>query len=148
MWRKPTEDDIVATLSMDEVEEFKASSNYKSESDPIDVLAKRIAAYVRGYLSTNGNIRMSPNEYEIPEATISPAMDYLCVDILKRLDIPVSDARKDARREAIAYFDKIASGRLTVESYGRGDDKETGGACAVVIQNARQRVSAGKLEGL
>ena len=145
MWRKPTEDDIVATLSRAEVDAFRQAD---WDADPVEMLLNRAASYVRGYLATNGNIRLSPNEHEIPEATISPAMDYVAVDILKRLDIPISDDRKEARKEAVAYFDKIATGRLSVESYGKGDDTSTGGACAVVISNGRERVSATKLEGL
>lgn len=148
MWRKITEDDIQATLSQLECDAFRQSYLGEKYFDAIELLSKRAAAMVRGYLATNGNIRMSPNEYEIPEATISPAMDYIALDILKRLDIPANDDRKQARKDAIAYFDKIAAGRITVESYGSGDDKETGGACAVVIQNSRDRVNANKLEGL
>ena len=146
MWRKPTEDDIVATLSADELDAYCQSGNWTS--DPIELLTKRVASYVRGYLATNGNIRLSPNEHEIPEATIGPAMDYLAIDILKRINISPNDIRKDARKDAIAYFDKIASGKIAVESYGGTDDKPTGGACAVVIQSSRERVNASKLEGL
>ena len=146
MWRKPTEDDIVATLSQAEVEAYKTSANWAS--DPVALLCDRIAAYVRGYLATNGNIRMSPNEHEIPEATISPAMDYLAVDILKRLDITVSEDRRNARRDAIAYFDKIASGRVTVESYGQGDDAQTGGPAVEIVTSSRIRTDASRLEGL
>lgn len=145
-WRKPTEADIVATLSRDEVEAYRASSDF--EDDPIARLLDRTAAFVRGYLATNGNIRMSPDDHEIPEATISPAMNYLAVDILKRIDINPSDARRDARREAVSYFDKIATGKITVESYGGSADDKTGGACAVVINNARPHVTSHKLEGL
>ena len=146
MWRKPTEDDILATISQAEVDAYSKSSSWTS--DPIEMLLNRAAAYVRGYLATNGNIRLSPNEHEIPEATISPAMDYLAVDILKRINRSVNDARRDARRDAIAYFDKIATGKLMVENFGTSDAKSTGGACAVVITNSRDRVNASKLEGL
>ena len=148
MWRKITEDDIQATLSQIECDAFRQSYFGEKYFDAIELLSKRAAAMVRGYLATNGNIRMSPNEYEIPEATISPAMDYLVIDILKRLDIAANEDRRNARKDAIALFDKIAQGRVGVESYGKGDDKPTGGSCAVVIQNSRDRVNAQKLEGL
>ena len=145
-WRKPTEADIVATLSREELEAFKTDAGLTS--DPVELLCRRAAALVRDYLRTNGNVRMSPSEGDIPESCISPAMDYLAVDILKRIDINPSDARRDARREAVSYFDKIASGKLTVESYGGAADDKTGGACAVVINNARPHVTSLKLEGL
>lgn len=145
MWRVPTEDDIVATLSREEIEAFRTG---EYEKDPVQTLLARAASYVRGYLSTNGNIRLSPNEHEIPEATISPAMDYLAVDILKRLSIPISDDRKEARREAVAYFDKIATGKLAVESYGSADDKSTGGPAIEIVTSSRIRTDAHRIEGL
>ena len=146
MWRKPTEDDILATISQAEVDAYSKSSSWTS--DPIEMLLNRAAAYVRGYLATNGNIRMSPNEHEIPEATISPAMDYLAVDILKRINRSINDARRDARRDAIAYFDKIATGKLTVESYGTGDNAQTGGPAVEIVTSSRIRTDANRLEGL
>ena len=145
-WRKPTEDDIIATLSAEELDAYRQSANWTS--DPIALLLDRAAAYARGYLATNGNIRLSPNEHEIPEAAISPAMDYLAVDILKRLNVPISDDRRDARKEAIAYFDKIASGKLTVESYGAADTRQTGGPAVEIVTASRPRTDAHRIEGL
>jgi len=144
MWRKPTEADIVATLDRDEIQAFK---NGEFETDPVETLLARVASYVRGYLTTNGNIRLSPVEHEIPEATISPAMDYLAVDILKRLSIPVSEDRREARKEAISYFDKIATGKITVESYDAGDDKQTGGPAVEVVTSSRIRCDSTSMEG-
>jgi len=146
MWRKPTEDDIVATISQKEVDAYKASSSFTR--DPIQTLCERAAAYVRGYLATNGNIRLSPNEHEIPEACISPAMDYLAFDILKRLRLSIGEDRKQARRDAIEYFDKIASGKLTVESFGSTDAKQTGGPAVQIVKSSRLSMTTEKLEGL
>ena len=145
-WRKATEADIIATLSREEVEAYRTSSDF--EDDPIARLLDRTASFVRGYLATNGNIRMSPDDHEIPEATISPAMDYLAVDILKRLDINPSDARRDARREAVTYFDKIATGKLTVESYGATTNAQTGGPAIEIVTTSRHRTDAHRIEGL
>lgn len=145
-WRTPTEDDIVATLSHEELEAYKADSGWTS--DPVDMLCRRAAALVRDYLRTNGNVRMSPNEGEIPEGCISPAMDYLAVDILKRFGVSITQERKDARAAALAYFEKIAAGKLQPESYGAPETATTGGSCAVVVNNARSRVNAHRLEGL
>ena len=75
-------------------------------------------------------------------------MDYLAFDVLKRFCVSITQERKDARAAALAYFEKIAEGRLIPESYGATEDASTGGSCAVVIQNSRTRVSAEKLEGL
>lgn len=115
-WRKPDRDDIVATLSKDEVDAYSQSAEWSS--DPIERLCDRAAALVRDHLRTNGQVVLSPEEGEIPESCISPAMDYLAVDILKRIGLPVSDARKEARRDALQFFYRIDDGIFTPESYG------------------------------
>ena len=73
-------------------------------------------------MKANGRVKLSPDELEIPECTISPAMDYLAYDILKRIDAGISEERKEARRQAIAYFEKISSGEMSVEDYGESAD--------------------------
>ena len=121
-WRKPTEDDIVATLSHEELEAYKADGGWSS--DPVDLLCRRAAALVRDYLRTNGNVRMSPNEGEIPEGCLSPAMDYLAFDVLKRFGVSISQDGQAAPPAALAYFEKIAAGKLQPESYAADDAVE------------------------
>lgn len=145
-WRKPTEDDIVATLSHEELEAYKADGGWSS--DPVDLLCRRAAALVRDYLRTNGNVRMSPNEGEIPEGCISPAMDYLAFDVLKRFGVSISQERKDARAAALAYFEKIAAGKLKPESYGASETATTGGPAVEIVTSSRHRMDAHSLEGL
>jgi hypothetical protein len=120
-WRKPDIDDIYATLTKDEVEIYRTSANWTE--DPIKRLLTRSVGVARGYLKANGRVRMSPDAVSLPESCISPAMDYLAFDILKRLGVKISDDRRDARRQAIAFFEKIASGEMSVEDYGESEDK-------------------------
>ena len=145
MWRQINEDDLIATLSSDEIEAFK--NDFSAGSDPVGVLCRRAAAMVRDYLRTNGNIRMSDDDTLVPESLISPAMDYVAIDVLKRLAIEPTDIRKEARKDAIAYFDKIASGRLTAESYGAAPTESTGGPAIQIVRSSRSRLSAAKMEG-
>ena len=145
-WRKPPEDDIVATLSHEELDAFKADGGWSA--DPVELLCRRASALVRDYLRTNGNVRMSPVEGEIPEGCISPAMDYLAFDVLKRFRLTVTQERKEARAAAIAYFEKIAAGKLQPESYGASEAAATGGPAIEVVTSSRRRADARRLEGL
>ena len=120
-WRRPDSDDIYATLTKDEVEIYRTSANWTE--DPIKRLLARSVSVARGYLKANGRVKMSPDAEALPESCISPAMDYLAFDILKRLGVKISDDRRDARRQAIAFFEKIASGEMSVEDYGESEDK-------------------------
>lgn len=145
-WRKPTEDDIIATLSREELDAYKTDAGFTS--DPVELLCRRAAALVRDYLRTNGNVRMSPNEGEIPEGCISPAMDYLAFDVLKRFGVSITQERKDARAAALAYLEKIAAGKLQPESYGSAEEAPTGGPAVEIVVTSRHRMDAHSLEGL
>lgn len=145
-WRKPDIDDIYATLTKDEVEIYRTSANWTE--DPIKRLLDRAVAFVRGKLKSNGNVRMSREADMIPESTISPAMDYLAFDILKRLGSGISEERKEARRDAIRYFERISAGDETPESYGESESAVSGGSSIEVVTSSRIRASTRKLEGL
>ncbi len=145
-WRKPDRADIEATLSQRECEAFLRGT------DPSDVvfnrLLERTCDYVRDALRSNGKVRLSPTPYEIPGGCISKAMDYLAVDILKRISLAITPERQRAREDAEAYFAKIASGETTPESHGVAGTVPSGGPAIEVVRDARRRVSPEKLEGL
>lgn len=145
-WRKPTRDDLVATLSQKEVDAFARSADFTI--DPIDTLLERTASFARMHIKSNGNVRMSPSEHELPESVISAAMDYAAFDVLKRLSIKVGEDRAKARADAAELFRAIASGKITPESYGDDESSSSGGPTAEVVTSVRPRVTAHKLEGL
>lgn len=143
-WRKLTENDLIAVLSRSEVDAYRNDF----EVDAVAVLLADTASWARGYIRTNGNVKLSPDEGEIPASCVSPAMDYAAFRILKRLNLNPNEARTKAYNDALDYFKDVAAGRVNPESYSADSATPTGGACAVVVENARTRVSASKLEGL
>lgn len=143
-WRKLTENDLIATLSRKEVDAYRNDF----EVDAVAVLLADTASWARGYIRTNGNVKLSPDESEIPASCVSPAMDFAAFRILKRLNLNPNEARTKAYNDALDYFKDVAAGRINPESYSADSTSPTGGACAVVIENARTRVSSHKLEGL
>ena len=145
-WRVPTEDDIIATISMAELQAYKQSANW--QEDPVDILCHRAAAMVRDALRTNGNVALSPNEYEIPEGCISAAMDYVCFDVVKRNGGAASDERREARRAAEKFFDRIARGEYTPIGWTARETDSTGGAGATIVKASRKRVTPESVEGL
>lgn len=146
-WRKPTIDDLTATLSAREVEAFQRSANF-GEVDPAERILADTAALVRGYCRSNGNVRMSPHEGEIPGSLVSPAMDYAAYQLLKRMPVPVAQSRQDAKNDAIKIFESVAEGRLTPESHGASPEAASGKVAVEVARSSRRRVTSEKLEGL
>ena len=102
MWRVPDNDDIAATLSQKETDAYSRSSGFSP--DVVRRLIERTCDFVRDALRSNRNVRMSPVPFEIPTGTVSKAMDYLVVDLLKRFSLAVSEPRQKARESAEAYF--------------------------------------------
>lgn len=122
-WRRPTESDLAATLSQKEIETFRQSSGLEG-GDPVADLLLRTAETVRSFCRSCPGLRLGPAG-TLPEALVSPAMDYAAYDVLKRLPVKVGDDRRRAREDALALFEKVAAGRVKPESAD-----ETGGAAA------------------
>lgn len=144
MWRKLTEDDLVATLSRREVDAYKGDF----EIDAVAVLLADTAAWARGYIRTNGNVRLHPDEATVPASCVSPAMDYAALKVLKRLNIEPKDARKAAWDAAIKFFESVAAGRVTPESHETDATGATGGPAVEIVTASRSRTDANRLEGL
>jgi hypothetical protein len=113
MWRKLTEDDLVATLSRREVDGYKDDF----EIDAVAVLLADTTAWARGYIRSNGEVRMDPDETTLPASCVSPAMDYAALKVLKRLNIEPKEVRKTAYKEAIAFFREVAERKIHPENF-------------------------------
>lgn len=144
MWRKPTEDDIVATLSRNEVDAYRKDF----EIDAVERLLSDTVAYVRTYISSNGNVRMDPDETTLPASCISPAMDYAAFKLLKRRSVKVNADRETAYNDAMTYFRDVAAGKVNPESYGSATTDTTGGPAVEIVTSSRIRTDATRLEGL
>lgn len=145
MWRTPDREDLEATLSAAEAAAFTRRPDGGSAWRR---LLERTCELARDALRSNGRVRLSPEPHALPGGCVSKAMDYLAYDVLKRLDLPLSEARAEARRAAEEYFAKVAAGQVTPESYGSDGTGATGGPAIEVVAEARPRVTAAKLEGL
>ena len=144
MWRKPTEDDIVATLSRNEVDVYRKDF----EIEAVERLLSDTVAYVRTYISSNGNVRMDPDETTLPASCISPAMDYAAFKLLKRRNVKVNADRETAYNDAMTYFRDVAVGKVNPESYGAATTDTTGGPAVEIVTSSRSRMDAERLEGL
>ncbi len=113
-WTKPTEDDLVATLSHREIESRRASGGFAE--DVIAAIIRRTVTMVRGKCSANPRCILSPDEGEIPGSLLAAAMDFAAYDLLTRFSVPVSEDRRKKREYAQAQFDAVAKGELNVEA--------------------------------
>lgn len=130
-WRAPTETDLEKSISASEIKGYRAAA---VNADPklADPIASQLAngvALVRQYLR-GGSVRMGP-EGTIPDGLIGPCMDYVAVDIVKRLPIGVTEDRRKARDEAMRIFRDVQANPTMVEQYGSPEPVSSGAAVEV-----------------
>lgn len=126
MWVCVTEADLAATISQSEIDAFRQDGALDG-TDPVERLLALTVSTVRGHISCNGGVRMEPLGGKIPEGLVIPAMDFAAAKILKRLNIPLSDDRRDALRKAEELFDKIATGVITPEGWSETGESALSG---------------------
>lgn len=119
-WRAPTQDDLNARLSSDEIEAFSLSAD--GAADPVSALLEQSADEARGYITANRNAVISRTPHALPEMLIGPVMDLAVYNLLKRQDVVPNDARKEAWQKAVELLRDIASGKITPEP---GETSET-----------------------
>lgn len=125
MWRKVHEADLIASLSMQEIEAFRRSADF--EHDPVESQIRQTCSYVRGVIrSAPARVRMASEEDWLPESLISPAMAKLRFDILTRMGLVVNESRTKAYENAEELFDKVRRGEFVPESDGVDNDAVAG----------------------
>lgn len=143
-WRAPTTSDLKLSISETELEAYSAAATQSGET--AEGLLARGANMVRGYLRANQSVKLGPAG-TIPESMMAPLADYLCIDVVKRLPVGLSQERREARRDAVTLFKDARKGDFTVESYGAPDEQSSAGACELASSSA-QRLTPKELAGL
>lgn len=125
-WRKPTQDDLTARLSQDELDAFAASAGFSS--DVVDGVLAQSAAFARDAVRSGGRCRLSPEDGAIPEGLFRPVLAIAVLDLLNRFSVQPTDARREAARAGESYLGEVAAGKITPESYTADDAVEAKGA--------------------
>lgn len=126
-WRKPTNEDLVATLSQVEVDGFRMSPDFNGMSDPAERVVADTAELVRGYirkLENKGAIKIHPEDGFIPSGLMNAAMDIAAFKMLKRFNLEPTEARKRAYEEAMQTLRDVGDERMIPESYTDPDATE------------------------
>ena len=125
-WRKPTQDDLTARLSQDELDAFAVSAGFSS--DVVDGVLAQSAAFARDAVRSCGRCRLSPEDGAIPEGLFRPVLAIAVLDLLNRFSLQPTDARRDAAKAGEDYLKDIAAGKVVPESYAEEDAVEAKGA--------------------
>lgn len=119
-WRKPDNEDLTATLSQVEVDEFNNSPDFHSQNKASERVIADTAELVRGYirkLENKGAIKMHPEDGYIPTGLMNTAMDIAAFKMLKRFNLEPTEARKRAYEEAMQTLRDVGNELMIPESY-------------------------------
>lgn len=119
-WKKPTNEDLIGTISQIEADGFAQSPEFQTMADPIARVLEDTAEMVRGYLrklENIGAIKIHPEDGYIPSGLMNPAMDIAAFKILKRFNLEPTEARKRAYEEAMQVLRDVGDEKMIPESY-------------------------------
>ena len=119
-WRKPDNEDLTATLSQVEGDEFNNSPDFRSQNNASERVIADTAELVRGYirkLENKGAIKMHPEDGYIPSGLMNTAMDIAAFKMLKRFNLEPTEARKRAYEEAMQTLRDVGNELMIPESY-------------------------------
>ena len=119
-WVKPDNEDLAATLSQVEIDEFNNSPDFSSQENPSGRVIADAAEMVRGYLrklENKGAIKIHPEDGYIPQGLMNPCMDIAAFKMLKRFNLEPTEARKRAYEEAMRVLRDVGNELMIPESY-------------------------------
>ena len=113
MWRKLNLDDLDACLSESERSAFGEGDT--SQADPLGRQLHTVTGMVRGMIRSGRLCPVPDDPLLIPEMLVPAALDIAAWNILKRLRIPVGEARRLAYEKATALLERVATGAIVPE---------------------------------
>lgn len=119
-WTKPDNEDLAATLSQVEIDEFNNSPDFQSQNNPSERVIRDAAEMVRGYLrklENKGAIKIHPEDGYIPAGLMNACMDIAAFKMLKRFNLEPTEARKRAYEEAMQVLRDVGNELMIPESY-------------------------------
>jgi|GEM_PF-2365672 len=113
MWRELTEADLLGVLNAYETDAYQAAAIGQGQNPLADATAA-VVNQCRGYIGDNPANQVAAG-LTLPERVLLSALHILRVEMLTRLDIEVSKARDDAKKEAIRFFERVSDGKVQIE---------------------------------
>lgn len=146
MWRELTQADIEGVLSAPELAGYQAAA-LGTDQNPMADAITAVVQQCRGYIADHAANQLAEGE-TLPERAILPALHMIRVEILTRLDLDVSEDRRNAKRDAIRFFERVSEGKVAIES-PTGEVEQGGSAPSMQTINSRDRIAdRSKLSGL
>lgn len=125
-WRAITTDDVFAGLTDPEVSAIQGKLLVSGQSDPVAEVIEQVTMECREAIRSCQDNVLHPTENYLPTSAIRHACAIIRYTLCTRfsLVLEVSEERKEEKKEAERYLDKVASCDRAVERYGAGEDDQ------------------------
>jgi hypothetical protein len=147
MWRTITSTDMLGVLNATEAAAYQVAA-IGTLQDPLADATEAVVNQCRGYIADNPANQLADG-LTLPERCHLPAMHMIRVEVLARLDMPVSEDRAKAKADAIRFFERVADGKVAVEQPTGTLSSETPAAPSCETLSSRDRIATReKMAGL
>lgn len=149
-WRTVTEQDLLQKFSSDELEALRSAGLASGQADPIAGHIEQLVNFVQGFIAANPANTVG-EAGTLPERLILPAIDYLVVEVSSRvagLLIDLNNTRVQARKDALALFDRVANNRYAVEQPATAGVENDAGVAVEQANSTTNHASRDSLAGL
>ena len=115
MWITLTESAVLTRLSGPELTALKTAALGTGQTNPLTEVITQVVREVRGYVSASTRNRLGTGE-TIPDELSAAALSRIRFELATRLPVAslLTDARREANRDAIALLRECAAGRFTL----------------------------------
>jgi hypothetical protein len=110
-WITITEEDLKTRLSADELAAVRAQIG-ANDNDPVAGIITAVTNLVRGYVGVQ---YVTGDVGTIPEKLLDSALSIVCVRLLSRLPMSISQTRLDEKSEALKLLDQVAKGLFDID---------------------------------
>lgn len=123
-WTAITQDDLLSAMSETESTAYRTKLIATGQTDPFDEIKEQVTREIRGAIRSNPRNSVDTDTTTLPASAHYHAVVLIRHRLLTRVDIEVSDARREEYRTAQSYLKQVAKD-LIVESPTGADSDET-----------------------
>lgn len=148
-WLTITEANILSKLSAPELAAMKTAALGSGQSDPLAEAIADVTREVRGYVAGCSGNTLGDGD-TIPDELLGAAINRIRYELATRLPVAslLTDARKEANRDAVALFGKVASCSFRIVPPTTAAATQPGGPAVQVVSSTTRQASRSRLSGL
>jgi len=149
MWRELTESDVEAGLSAPETAAYQTAAISAGQNVLAQIIAQ-VTQECRGHIADCSRNTLAPGE-TLPERVHYHAVAMVRFRMMTRLGLSVSEDRRKEQRDAIRFFERVASCDVAIEpgdGTGTDDGTDSQAAPSPGITARKRQFSRGQQDGI